>query len=345
MGIVYAFVLYQDAIQRKQGERDYLLLRAQLERGDLQTHWESEAEEEVLYFVSLASQALFRVGQHYPAERERILPQLRGFAEWVTDRRRFPNWNRRSRWPEEAFFLAHAGIILGHYQLMSKDETHAADWRAVADFTHRALRAARYKNLVSRIDDNLMRPADNAALLYMLSGYDRYHATEYLSAVGEKWLNYLAEELEYGNSHLPCSAFTPTNICRLDPTASALGLGLGYLAAAGYDDRQQLYSEWMHYFKSPTLNPIGLETRSTPITDAEDHFCDAGSFPLACEAHVDDIAFWLAAEFGGHYTYARLLSKRVIARGRATNNVGGLRPDKRIGPLTGVAIRVIAQFK
>lgn len=343
--ILYAFSLYSNAKSRKPGQRDYFFLERELAKEDLNNYWQTTPTEENLYFISLSSQALYRVAKIYPGEKERIIPQLHAYAAWVTNKRKFPNWNRKSRWAEEAFFLAHAGIILGHYQDLSQDEQFSAQWQSIANYTGRAMRAARYKNLISRTEDDLMRPADNAALLYMLSLYDLYHATEYTKKIAPKWLLYLEEELKTGNSHLPCSAFTNTNTCRLEPSASPLGMCLAYLGAAGYDSQQQLYREWLHYFKVYSLSPLTLDTRSNML-DEEVHFCDLASRPLPCEANLDAIAMWLAAEYGGDYTYARLLSERMInSRKESNNRLNSLRVDRRVQPLTAVAIRVIAQFE
>lgn len=343
--ILYAFSIYSNAKERKNGQRDYFLLEREIAKNDLIQEWQENPTEENLYFISLCSQALYRVAKLYPGEEERIFPQLRSFAEWVVNRKNFTNWNRKSRWAEEAFFLAHAGIILGHYQELTEDESFASDWQDIANYVQRAMRAARYKNLISRTDDDLMRPADNAALLYMLSLYDRYHATEYNSKVGPNWLEYLDAELKTGNSHLPCSAFTNTNTCRLEPTASALGMCLAYLGAAGYDDQQQLYREWLHGFKVTSFSPIALDIKSNMLDD-ESHFCDLASFPIPCEKNLDAIAFWLAAEYNGDYTYSRLLSERMIdSRNEPPNYLSKVRPDKRIIELTEVIIRVIGQFE
>jgi hypothetical protein len=346
--ILYAFSVFSNASKRTVGQQDYYFLLNELRKDELTDYlWKNTDEELNLYFASLCSQALYRVAKNNPGEVERVTPFLREFAEWVSDSRNFPQWNRKSRWPEEAFFLAHAAIIIGHYQELTEDETFSAQWQSIGEYLGRAMRAARYKNLVSRPEDDLMRPADNAALLYALSIYDAYHATEYTPLIGEKWLLYLDQELKTADSHLPCSAFTNTSTCRLEATASALGMCVGYLGAAGFTDRQQLYREWLHYFKSSSFSPLTLDTRSSMMTQSEDDpiFCDEASYPLPCEENLDAIAMWLASEFGGSYTYARLISEEMLDKNaRASDRLVGMRPVKKISPLIEVSLRVMAQY-
>ncbi|PHI21050.1 hypothetical protein CEQ90_05055 [Lewinellaceae bacterium SD302] len=343
--VAYAIGVKIVAGNHSLGREDYQFLIREMNRDDLREYLIAEPTEENLYFASITSQALYRAARAEPDQRANIIPILRWLSEWVADSRNFPQWKRKRRWSEEAFFLAHAGIILGQYQELTDDEAYAEAWQSIGAYLGRAMRAARYKNLISRPEDDLMRPADNAAILYGLMLFDRYYATEYAATIIPKWLEYVDEELKTADSHLPCSAFTNTNVCRLDPTASALGMTVGYLAAAGYPN-QQLYREWLHYFKVYGLSPLTLETRSEMFEKTEEGYCDQASLPLACERHLDPIAAWLAAEHGGDYTFARLTSERIIYRDRSDRKqLSKLRVDRRPQELIDAALWTIAIYE
>lgn len=341
--IIYAFNVYAKAGNYKIAQSDYVWLLTEWGRADLQDFILESPTEENLFAVSLYSQALYQSVQQFPGEKERAITLLAPYAAWVANARNFDEWRLTNRWDEAVFFLAHASIILGHYQDLSKDETHAARWRQIGEYLGRALPASRYKNLLSRQREELYRPADNAAALYALKLYDDYYAAELSFSARKNWLQYLKSELEYAESHLPCSAFSSTNTCKLDPTAGALGLMLAYLGAAGSDDEIQLYREWLHYFKNFSFSPLSVDFNGGMQKKEAPRFCNEGAFPLACNDALDEIGMWLAAEYGGHYTYARLLSKRIL-RGAAPAT-GQTRPIRRLPLLNAASIRVIAEMQ
>lgn len=342
---LYALQLYGTARGHSQALADYQQLLRLLEREEVRALILSDPNEENLYLLSLASQAMYQTVQRFPAQRERVAPLMAEWAAWAADSRRFGNWAKSRRWNEEAFFLAHAGIILGHYQLVSKDETHAKRFRQCGEFLGNALPAAKYKNIASRPDENFIRPADNAAALYAISLYDRYYATNFIQSALPDWLDYMNRELEFAESHLPCSAFSSDDRCKLDPTASSLGMMVAYLGAAGYE-HPQLYREWLHYFKKISFSPISARFNSDMKNKNPSKFCDIAAFPLSCEGNLDAIAMWLAAEYGGDYTYARILSKRLLTNKKTKEQQFiTWRPNRKIPYLTDLSIRVIAEMK
>ncbi|MEM9836039.1 MAG: hypothetical protein AAF828_06030, partial [Bacteroidota bacterium] len=248
-------------------------------------------------------------------------------------------------WKDNLFFLAHAAIIMGHYQDLSKDETYAQRFRQVGEFLGKGIPNARYKNLVSHPQEDVMRAADNAAAIYAISLYDQYYATNYTPAAMANWKTYLEKELRFAESHLPCSGFTATNRCKLDPTASSIGMMLGYLGAAG-DEDQMMYREWLHYFKDLGLSPLSLSFSSGMRRKDDPRFCDLAAYPLPCEAHLPAIGLWLAAEYGGDYTFARLLSRQLLTNKRTLADELPLsNPTRRREKLTDIAIRVIAEME
>ncbi len=342
---LYALQIYGTARGHGQALADYQQLLRLLEREEVGNLLLSESSDVHLYLVSLASQAMYYSAQRFPAQRERVAPLMARWAAWVADSRAFGQWARSKRWNEEVFFLAHAGIILGHYQLLTKDETHSKRFRQCGEFLGNTLLGAKYKNIPSRPEENFIRPADNAAALYAVSLYDQYYATDLSQRALVDWLAYTQRELEYAESHLPCSAFSADDRCKLDPTASSLGMMIAYAGAAG-NNSPQMYREWLHYFKKINFSPIYASFVSDMKNKNPSKFCDIAAFPLTCDDNLDAIALWLAAEHGGDYTFARVLSKRMLASSNTKEQQFlRWRPNRQIPYLTDLSIWVVAGMK
>ena len=133
-------------------------------------------------------------------------------ADWVVKRNNFSQWRSRgSDWEREVYFMAHAGIVLGHYQLVTGRENYAEQLQRIGEFLGNRMRKARYKHLYSREGEDLLRPADNAAAIYALTLYDRYYGEAYTAPTAREWIDYIGRELHYAESRLPCAAFNETN--------------------------------------------------------------------------------------------------------------------------------------
>ncbi|NJO87056.1 MAG: hypothetical protein HC821_03275 [Lewinella sp.] len=340
--VLFGLSIYSNALEHRTGIQDFYQLMAEVEKEDFRNYLLANPNEESLYFVSLCSQALYLTAQRFPQLKAQIVPKLAAYANWVVDARRFSEWRMAGQWNESVFFLAHAGIVLGHYQELSKDERHASPWRKVAEFLGRAIPNSPFKNLESRRGEEVYRPADNAAALYALQLYDRYYATEWSTVAAKNWLDYQGRELRFDESRLPCSAFSTTNTCKLDPTASALGMMVGYLAAAQDQAQPQYYSEWKHYFNVRWALLFSPNVRSGMRGKADPRFCDLAAYPLGCENNLNALGMWLAAANGGHYNYARFLGQRML---RGSEPIKPLRPQRRCLALTDLCLRVMAQMQ
>ncbi len=344
MLLLYSLNIYGIANGHRQAFADYQQLLRLWDRPVVRTALLADPSEEQLYLASLTSQALYKTVQRFPAQREKAAALLEILADWVSDSGRFPAWRNPNRWAEQGFFLAHAGIILGHYQLMSKDETHAKRFRQCGEFLGQSLPTAKYKSIHSRPSEAFIRPADNAAALYTISLYDTYYAATLGQEALSDWLAYARRELAFEESRLPCSAFSSDDRCKLDGTASSLGMMIGYLGAAGHRD-PQLYREWLHYFKQFGLSPISTSFQADMKNKAASRFCDIAAHPLSCENNLDAIAMWLAASYDGHYTYARILSKHSLSdQSTKERQFLNWRPQRKSQYLTELSIRVIAQM-
>lgn len=344
MLFLYSLNVYGIAKGHRQAFADYQQLMRLWERPEVQATLLADPSEQQLYLASLTSQALYETVQRFPAQRERASALLGVLADWVSDSGRFPPWRNPNRWAEQGFFLAHAGIILGHYQIISQNESHAKRFRQCGEFLGQALPTAKYKNIHSRPSEAFIRPADNAAALYTIALYDAYYASSLGKAALTDWLAYAHRELEFEESHLPCSAFSADDRCKLDGTASSLGMMIAYLGAAGHRN-PQLYREWLHYFKQLSLSPISTSFQADMKHKEAAKFCDIAAYPLGCEVNLDAIAMWLAASYQGHYTFARVLSKHLLSN-QATQERQFLnwRPQRKSQYLTELSIRVIAQM-
>ncbi|MBC6993943.1 hypothetical protein QWY85_09920 [Neolewinella lacunae] len=340
-------VKYQD-VAKVQARHDLDTLLEELRRPDL---WEANDltnREELLFLASTGSGALYRMLEHAPERKPAIDSTLRQLAEWVSDRGNFRQWRGGTDLDREVFFLAHAGAVLGHYQLATREESYAASFQKMGEHLGKRLQRARYKHLISRDDEEYFRPADNAAALYTLSLYESYYATQYLEPSFTDWANYLTTELYFEESRLPCAAFSATNRCQLGPNATATGLYIAYRAAAApaQVDSDIPWQEWLHYFKRTSLSPFTLRLRSNMRAGEPVRFCNQGAAPLDCEYYESAVGLWAAAEYGAGYSYFRFFGTEVLRRWlQSKPNYAAFRPPRRAPLLIRVSLRTLGEAK
>ena len=333
-----------DATNHRQLLADTEVLLRELRATDLYVSNDLTNKDELLLLTSLSSQALLRAAEHLPERKSAIDSSLRKMATWVADRNNLRQWKRNANWDREVYFLAHAGATLGHYQLITKDLTFEQAFKNIGEHLGKRLQRGRYKNLISRPTEDFFRPTDNAAALYTMGLYDQAYGTDYARSNFQDWAEYLKDELYFVESRLPCSAFSATNRCTLEPTATATGLYIAYRAAARpKEDTDDIpWREWLHYFGETSLSPFSLSIRSNMRQGTMPRFCDQTAYPLDCGRYEDAVGLWAAAEYGGDYTFYRLYATYAMGRWlRPPANYGGLRPPRRIEALTRVAIRAV----
>ena len=338
-------VYYQDK-RHVQARHDLSELRAALRNPDLYGGSDLREVEETLFFFSAASQALYRGRQYAPDTIGTLDSLLHRMAAWTVRSQNLPQWRSGADWDHEVFFLAHAGIVLGHYQLASADETYAPYFRRIGRYLGDRLQRGHYKHLASRPDEDLLRPADNAAAIYALSLYDAYYGEALAAPTRREWTEYIDKELYYAESRLPCAAFTPTNRCRIEPSAAATGLYIAYRAAAAPAEvtTDIPYREWLHYFKRFSGSPFSVSIRPNMRKGEVARLCNTGLGPLECGRYETAIGLWAAAEYGGGYTYFRLFSRYVFRRWFGSREpLDEMRPARRIRALTEVALRTIGE--
>ncbi|MEM8584840.1 MAG: hypothetical protein AAGF87_11250 [Bacteroidota bacterium] len=343
---VHSFGVLTNDNGHKMARTHFESLLNNLASEDFYLHLNEEAGEAELMLAGLSSMALYRGAKTFPEFSNRAQSLLRDLVDWVSDTRRFPVWTQRNQWARHSFFLAQAASIIGHYQDLSKDETYAASFQAVAEYLGRNMPRSPYKMLVSRPVENLFRPADNAAALYAIALHDRYYATQYLDVALQDWLQYVASELTYRESRLPCSAFSETDRCRYAPNATALGLTYAYLSSISGELPEGVrngYLEWNHYFKRRNLSPFSLQIRTLPRGQADPNSCNLAAQPLGCERYENAIGLWLSAEQEGWYTYARLLNGLRLRKTFGEEiSFDRWTARQRVVPLTRLAIESIA---
>jgi hypothetical protein len=335
-----------DDLSHRQATADLEVLLAELDRSDLMVSTDLSNPDDFLFLASTGSQALNRALAYAPEHRQRIDSVLFALAAWVASPGNLRQWRRGANWDREVFFLAHAGATLGHYQLATRDLTFEDAFKSIGEHLGRRLERGRYKHLLSRPDEDFYRPADNAAALYTLSLYDEFYGTDFTLSNFRDWSRYLADELYYVESRLPCAAFSETNRCHLEPNATATGLYIAYRAAARpaevTDDVP--WREWLHYFGTSSMSPFSLGIRPGMRDGREARYCDAAAYPAHCDHYEEAVGLWAAAEYGGSYTYYRLYATNALRRWFfADTNYGAMRPTARVQGLTRVAIRGIAE--
>ena len=343
----FTVAVYIQDVKRIQALHDLDVLLAEIDRPELLDLTDLNDHEELLFLASAASQALYR-GLEYapPATQDRIDVALLYLADWVTDRSNFREWRRGVDWDRQVFFAAHAGAVLGHYQLATGDERFATQFQRVGETLGTRLRRARYKHLASRPEEGFLRPADNAAALYATSLYDQYYGETYTAGSLEEWAEYVRRELYFAESRLPCAAFNATNVCRLEPSAVATGLYISYRAAArpAAVTNDIPFVEWSHYFRRGNFTPFSLTVSPNMRAGRDTKFCEIGVQPLRCGRYERSVGLWAASEYGGWYTYFRLFTGPVLRRWlRGRPDFGGLTGPGRTVAVTGLALRLIGE--
>ena len=339
--------IYVNEVRHTQARHDLGMLLKQLSGEELYTTTALRDERETLFLFSTASQALYRGLNYAPEQKEAIDSVLLRMADWTRRASNLSQWNAGTDWDRSVFFLAHAGAVLGHYQLATNDERYAPYFRRIGDYLGQRMARGHYKHLGSSGDESLLRPADNAAAIYVLTLFDAYYGEAYAVQTRREWTDYIKKELYYAESRLPCAAFNVTNRCSLEPSAVATGLYIGYRAASAPtgEVRDDIpYREWLHYFKRFSGSPFSLSIRPNMRSGEVARLCNAGVAPLDCGWYEDAVGLWAAAEYGGGYTYFRLFAGAVFERwfgGRA--DFGALRPALRVKALTVVALRCIGE--
>ncbi len=338
--------IYVQEVEKIQATADLDVLLRELGRTEVLSGGDLRDEEETLFLLSTSSQALY-LGLDYAPERKGAIDSLlRRIADWSVRYRNLPQWGKGSDWDREVFFLAHAGSVLGHYQLATADETYAPYFQRIGRYLGQRMKLAHYKHLGSHGDENMLRPADNAAAIYVLTLYDAYYGEAIAAPTRREWTDYIQRELYYAESRLPCAAFTTTNRCSIEPSAAATGLYISYRAAAapGEVTDDIPYREWLHYFKRFSGNPFSLHIRPNMRSGQVARLCDAGLAPLDCGLYEDAIGLWAAAEYGGGYTYFRLFCGNVFQRWFGEEpDYRNMRPARRVKALTAVALRAIGE--
>lgn len=267
--------------------------------------------ERLLFLFSLSSQALAGVAAEKAEYQNDAHGLLRWMAEWVADERRFPVWQQRGEWEQQAFFLAHACIVLGHYQQATLDEAYAQKWTQAAQFLANGLTHSRYKHLASRPRDIALRPYDNAAILYALQLHDRYFGSQLLGPALRDWSRYVERELQYDDTTLPCSGFTATNRCRLFSVSSSLAILTAYSAQVEAPISRDFWRELRHYYKENVLN-LWATFRTVPEGNELPDFCDDSIAPLSCGLYQTELCQWAAASRHDWLTYYQLNNTLIL---------------------------------
>lgn len=331
-----------DDSNHRQAISDTEVLIREMQKADLYVSNELTNTDDLLLLTSMSSQALYRSVSYVPEWSTAIDSTLYLMAAWVADRNNLSQWKRNANWDREVYFLAHAGATLGHYQLVTNDLTFEQAFKNIGEHLGKRLQRGRYKNLLSRPSEDFFRPADNAAALYTMSLYDKFYGSDYSASNYKDWAAYLKDELYFAESRLPCSAFSATNRCTLEPTATATGLYIAYRAAARPAEitNDIPWREWLHYFGKTSLSPFSLSIRSNMRKGTTPRFCDQTAYPLDCGRYEDAVGLWAAGEYGGDYTYYRLYATYAMRRWfYSPINYNSLRAPRRIEELTRVAIR------
>lgn len=342
----FTIAIKLDDANHRQAIADLEVLITELNRPDLFVANDLTNPDDFIFLAGVASKALYGARAYAPGRHGAIDSTLYQLAAWAADRGTLRQWKRNANWDREVFFLAHAGAAIGHYQLATNDPAFETAFRTIGEHLGKRIDRGRYKHLLSRPNEDYFRPADNAAALYTLSLYDELYGTNFAEVNFNDWTGYLKDELYYAESRLPCAAFSATNRCHLEPTATATGLYIAYRAAArpAAIENDIPWREWLHYFGKTSLSPFSLSIRPNMRDGREARFCEQGAYPLDCDRYEEAIGLWAAAEYGGDYTYFRLYATNALRRWFFSKRYyAGERPARRVRALTGVALRTVGE--
>ncbi|MCB0638627.1 MAG: hypothetical protein KDC54_18480 [Lewinella sp.] len=303
---------------------------------------QEDLQETALLLMSLSSTGLRNYLTDYPEERARIAEQLGWMARYVTDEGRFPAWKTRGEWEQQAYFLAHASIVLANYQSVTLDESYAEQWRRASQFLATGITRSRYKHLASRPNDAALRPHDNAAALYALRLYDEYFGDSLAVSASEDWVHYLERELQYDDTTLPCAGFTATNRCRLSPTGDNLAMLNAYSAAARLPIARDFWREFRHYYKETTVQ-VFANFRLVPGGEEIPEFCDNHVIPLPCGRYQDSYGQYAAALRRDWLTYYQLNNAQLVHDlFNPPNQLWEARPQDQVLGMIDIALRLCA---
>lgn len=303
--------------------------------------------EKSLLMASLCSRGLAGYSRvaHDSVEVEAVKHRLAWLAHWVADEKRFPVWRRSAEWEQQAFFLAHAAIILGHYQMVTLDETYGAKWTKLCKYLSDGITRSRYKHLASRPRDIALRPYDNAAALYALSLHDSYFGSQLRPTATRDWSAYLNRELLFDDTALPCSGFTSTNRCRLMPVGSSMALLTAYAAEADATISRDFWREYRHYYKESVMN-IMAGFRTVPQGAELPDFCDESIWPLQCGTYQTELAQWAAAAGSDRLTYYQINNYLLLTdMFSPLSNAWKQPPNRRVEALIRLGARLSAEVR
>ncbi|MEZ4985146.1 MAG: hypothetical protein R2795_08950 [Saprospiraceae bacterium] len=272
---------------------------------------QGDIQETVLIMMSQSATALRQMKDRMPEDSARIAVQLSRMANYVTNHQQFSIWKNKRNWEQQLFFLAHASIVIGHYQSATGDEAYNEQWTSAANFLLSGISRSQYKHLASRPADEALRPADNAAALYALKIFDDYHGTPNLAVAGEDWSEYIKRELAYEDTQLPCAGFTATNRCRLPSVGTSLAMLTAYSASAELPIARDFWREFRYYHKETFVNVTGWINPTSKNRDLPE-FCDFSVEPLVCGRYQDEFALQAAAVGGNWLTYYQLNNMMLL---------------------------------
>lgn len=344
--IGFTIALKLDDVNQRQTAADVNVLLNAFSDPTLLMGNDLSPDDDRLLLASFGSYAIYQASDLFPERQREIDSTLYRLASWAASTTNLRQWRRNTNWDREVFFLAHAGAVIGHYQLKTKDETFAKAFKSIGEHLGKRMERGRYKHLPSRPNEDFYRPADNAAAMYTIALYDAYYGSSYLPSNFKDWTNYLKDELYYAESRLPCAAFSSNNRCKREPTAAATGLYIAYRAAASPSEVADdiPWREWLHYFGRTSLSPFSLSIRANMRDGERPRYCDQGAYPLTCDNFEAAIGLWAAAEYNAHYTYFRLYAANALRRWFFTPvNYADISIPRRTKALTKVAIRAIGE--
>lgn len=254
----------------------------------------------------LASRALRK-----PEEKAAIQVSIRRLIEMAHTDYFEPSKRNKGRWGVDWDYLAHLDILLGCYRRAGGDDQYAELHEAISTYLATDLVKSPYKNLYSDNNPIIIKPADNATVLFALALYDRCNGTDLSVRPIRDWSTYVLRELTFHYGKMPCATVTRENRCKDAPTSATIAPLTAALACADRDAARDVWREYKHYFKSTRLNLSATFAAVNPAISNLDP--EQTLEPTAEEGRLATLmALRSAAYIGDRLTYYQLNNHLVL---------------------------------
>lgn len=282
-------------------------------------------QQYLLMGLSNAAEGIAQYASAYPEKDSFCLSQLRSIVAFVTDDANYPAAANKRLWKNNYFYLIHLNCILASYEKTLGRDSISPLHQNVNTYLADGIVQSRYKNIQTLKGDNGYWPADNTLLISGLYETDQLAHSNKAARASKDWASFVASEVSYDDSSLPCSAFTEKNKCKEMPHGTHLATMVSGLSDCAPAMAKKIWKEFKNKYKNGKLGIFASFEQFHPkeVSPAYAsnllHPLDAVSPAIA--------ALKAAANYGDRLTYFQLSNQLwlndVFAKRRSGRNLKG----------------------